>query len=202
MNPTVRDVQDELSVSPDALGLSDSAFDALVDRLIQRERERVADAIEVDLGTTTTTETLSRPAHVDGPYLPLPERPVQSVESVALDTDRVGRPSVDTAEYAVEDSHLELLPFADRGEWPTVRRSVTVTWTHGYPESDTPTPVVGAIIGLVRQTILEIESDGISNESIDGQSADYRPPDEVVAQHIDRANQFDEPTFYGGSNIV
>lgn len=202
MKPTVSTVRSEIAVGPDALGLSEGDFDALLDRLIQRERERVADAIEVSLGTTTTTETLSRPGHVGSVHLPLPDRPVQSVDSVDIDTGRVSGPAVSPEAYIVTDTHLELLPGADRARWPTARRSIEVTWTHGYPESTIPSPVVAGIIGLVRHALTEVEGDGIESESIDGQSVDYELGEQVVARHINRAQQFDQPAFYGGANVI
>jgi hypothetical protein len=202
VNPTISRVRSEVAVGPGALGLSESEFDVLLDRLIQRERERVADAVEVSLGTVTTTETLSRPEHVAPALLPLPDRPVQSVSSVTLDSERVGGPDVIADQYVVTDTHIELRPGADRQRWPTARRSIEVTWTHGYPESEMPQPVAGAIIGLVRQALVEIDGEGITSESIDGQSVDYELPEQVVARHLSRAASFDEPTFYGGSNII
>jgi len=195
-------VRSEVAVGPAALGLSEGEFDALLDRLIQRERERVADAVEVSLGTVTTTETLSRPEHVAPAFLPLPDRPVQSVSSVTLDSTRVGGPDVTADQYLATDTHIELRPGADRQRWPVARRSIEVTWTHGYTESEIPQPVVGAIIGLVRQALIEIDGEGITSESIDGQSVDYEVPGDVVSRHLRRADSFDEPSFYGGSNLV
>jgi len=202
VKPTVSRVRGEVTTGPDALGISESKFTTLLQQFIQRERERVADALDVALGTVTTTETLSRPEHVGAAYLPLPDRPVQSVSSVAFDSERVGGPAVDTDHYLVTETHIELRPGADRQRWPVARRSIEVTWTHGYPESEIPEPVVGAIIGLVRQALVEIDGEGITSESIDGQSVNYEVPEEVVARHLNRADSFDEPTFYGGSNLV
>ena len=195
-------VRDELAVGPDALGLTDADFNGLLNTLIDRETERVEDAIDVALTTETATESLSRPEHVDGPFLPLPDRPVQSVASVEIDTDRVGGASVAAEDYLVGDAALELEPGAARRSWPTDRRSVTVEWTHGYPESETPDVVAGAIIGLVRQAVQEIEADGVSQESIGSQSVNYELADDVVGRHLGRAKRFDEPDFYGGVGVI
>jgi len=196
------DIRAELGFGPEALGLSEGEFDALVGRLVDREVPRVEDVIDVSLGTQTIIETVSRPASVDGFDLPLPNRPVQSVASVTIDTDRVGGVSVAAEDYAVHETHLELLPSADRTAWPTDRRGVEVEYTHGYPESDTPEPIRGALIGLVRHALQEGESDGVESESIDGHSVTYELGDDVVARHLARAKRFDEPDYYGGMQVV
>ena len=198
----VTDVRDEVAFSEEALSLSESAFDAVVTRLIGRETERVEDAIDVSLGTETATETLSRPASVVEHALPLPKRPVQSVESVSIDTDRVGGAEVTADDYVAHETHLELLPSAERSWWPTDRRAIEVEWTHGYTESDVPDPIRGAIIGLVRQSLQEADADGIESESIDGQSVTYELADDVVSRHLARAKRFDEPDFYGGTQVI
>jgi len=204
-------VKKEIAYTAAALRLTEEEFDTLLrgddtdpddDGIIGRETERVADAIDVHLGTETVTEDLSRPASVGDVYLPLPKRPVQSVDSVEINTDRVVGPTVSADDYWVEGTHLELKPEADRNRWPTERRAVTVEWTHGYPEGKIPEPIRGAIIGLVRSALQEIESDGINSESIGGQSVNYDHVNSTVAKHIGRAEQFNEPTFYGGVQVI
>jgi len=196
------DVKDELAFDAETLKLSEADFDALIERLINRETPRVKDAIDVSLGTEAVTETVSRPASVDKFDLPLPNRPVQSVASVTIDTDRVGGVAVATEDYTVHETHLELLPSADRTAWPTERRAVEVKWTHGYRESDTPEPIRGAIVGLVRHALQEVESDGIKSESIDGHSVTYELGDDVVQRHLMRAKRFDAPDYYSGAQVV
>ena len=200
--PTAADVTAELSFGSDALGLTSTAFDDLIDALIARESERVADAIDVALGTETATESLARPASVKGHDLPLPKRPVQSVADVTIDIGRVGGDSVAADDYTVHDTHIELLPSADRETWPTERRAVTVEWTHGYPGGAEPDVIDGAIIGLVRHALQEIESDGVESESIGGDSVTYELGDAVVQRHLMRAKRFNEPDYYGGVSVV
>jgi hypothetical protein len=203
MSVTAADVKDELAVRAEAVGLTASEFDSLLSDLIDRETERVEDAIDVVLSTETVTADLSRPLSVEEYLLPLPDRPVQSVASVSIDTDRAGGDDVSASEYRVEDTHLELIPDNGvRDSWPTQRRSITVEYTHGYPDGSEPEPINGAIIGLVRHAIQEIESDGVNSENIDGQSVDYELGDDVVRRHIYRARQFDEPDFYGGTQVI
>lgn len=199
---TPADVKRELSFGSDAVGLTEAEFDTLLGDLIARETERVADEIDVALGEETVTEDLERPETVDEYDLPLPDRPVNGVASVTIDTDRVGGDPVAADDYYVEDTHLELKPTADRDAWPTERRSVSVEWTHGYADGSEPTPVTAAIIGLVRQALQEIDADGIESESIDGQSVSYELADSVVARHLGRAHRFDEPDYYGGSQVI
>lgn len=199
---TTADVKRELSFGSDAVGLSESDFDSLISDLIARETERVADEIDVALGEETTTAELARPETVDEYDLPLPKRPVKSVASVDIDTDRVGGDPVSSDDYYVEDTHLELKPDADRTQWPTARRSITVEWTHGYATDSEPEAVAAAIVGLVRHALQEIDADGIESESIGSQSVTYELADTVIARHLSRAHRFDEPDYYGGAQVI
>ena len=197
------DVRDELAFGPEALGMADAEVDALLEQLIDRETDRVTDEIDVALGTETASTSLARPTHVDEYDLPLPKRPIQSVESVSIDTERVSGDDVDVeTDVIVEETHLELAPGAGRRSWPTKRRSITVEWTHGYADGDIPGPICGAIVGLVRHALQEVESDGIESESIGDNSVSYELGDDVVARHLRRAKQFDAPSYYGGSGVV
>ena len=198
---TTDEIRDELSFDERALGMEAAAFDDLLDRLLDREQSRVEDAIDVAIGTETVTETLSRPSSVAREDLPLPDRPIQSVASIEI-ADHVGGADVSVDDVFVEGAYLELKPEADRNSWPTRRRSITVEYTHGYADTDVPDPVRGAIIGLVRHALQEIESDGVENESIDGQSVTYELGDEVVSRHLHRAKRFNQPSYYGGSQTV
>lgn len=206
-----RDVRDELAFDETALGIDADAFDELLegaaddendDGLIGRETERVEKIIDVSLGTETVEKMLSRASHVDDWDLPLPYRPVQAVESIDIDTDRVSGSSVSTEDVIVHETHLELAPGADRRSWPTQRRAVTVEWTHGCPDDEIPEPIRGAIIGLVRTALQEIEADGIESESIAGDSVTYELRDDVVARHLTRAATFEAPSYYGGTAVI
>ena len=202
MTVTPADVREELAFSDDALPDAIDDVDGFLEGLIDRETLRVEDEIDVVLGTETTTEQASRPESVDGVFLPLSNRPIQSVTSVDIDTDRASGPAVTADDFIVEETHLELEPETDRNRWPTDRRSITVEYEHGYPERDIPEPIDAAIIGLVRHAITEIEGDGVDTESIAGQSVNYEIGEAVVARHLYRAKQFDEPSFYGGTQVI
>ena len=202
MTVTPADVREELAVSDDALPDAIDDVDGFLQGLIDRETLRVSDEIDVSLGVETVTEQTSRPASVDGVFLPLSNRPVQSVADVTIDTERASGPAVTADDYIVEETHLELEPEADRNRWPTDRRSITVEYEHGYREGDVPGPIEAAIIGLVRHAITEIEADGVESESIADQSVDYELAEAVVARHLHRAKRFDEPSFYGGTQVI
>jgi hypothetical protein len=204
-------VKDELSFGATALDMSQEQFNTLLegkdsdetdDGLIGREQERLVDEIDVALGVETLTETLSRPNSVEKYDLPLPNRPVQSVTSVSIATDRVGGSDITADDYIVHETHLELLPDAARNSWPTERRAITVEYDHGYPTSEIPEPIRAALIGLVRAVLQEIEADGIESESIAGDSVSYELRDDVVARHLGRARRFDKPDYYGGAQVV
>jgi len=197
---TTVEVKDELAFGSDAVGLDDATFDSLISSLIARETERVEDAIDVSLDTQTVTESLARPEHVNEHDLPLPARPVQSVASVSVDTDRVGGEAVSSDDYRVDDAYIELLPTADRDGWPSARRSITVEWTHGYAE--VPPMVRKAVTRLVRARLRAIDEDGIESDSLLGDSISYEPEESVIARARGDALEADEPEYYGGAGIV
>lgn len=202
MTVSVNDVRDELAMTSAALGLTASEFDELLQRLITRETERLETTLGVSFTEATASILTSRPSHVTGRHLPLPSTPVQSVSSITIDTDRAYGSDVAATDVIVEDTHLELRADAPRDVWPTTTRSIDVTWTHGYPEGDVPAAVDGAVIGLVRQAIQEIEADGVTSESIAGDSTTYELPETVVNRHIARAADYVAPTYGGGIQVI
>ena len=60
----------------------------------------------------------------------------------------------------------------------------------------------GAIIGLVRHAVQEVDAVGFESESIGSQSVTYELADDVVGRHLGRAKRFDEPDFYGGVGVI
>ena len=190
----------ELPLDADALGLSSDEFDQLVQTALDAAEDNVADMIDVALETETAAQTLSR-SHAAEPHdLPLPERPIQSVASVEIDTDRVGGETVSSDDYEVNDTHLELLPTAERETWPTERRSITVEWTHGY--ATVPPMVRKAVTRLVRARLRAIDEDGIESDSLLGDSISYEPEEAVIARARGDALEADEPDYYGGAGVV
>lgn len=194
------DIKPELPLSAEALGLGSDEFDQLVERAIDAAVDNVEDWIDASLETKTSSESLSRSKAAAEYDLPLPDRPVQSVEEVTVHTDRVGGKDVSSEDYVVHETHLELLPTADRRSWPTARRSITVEWTHGY--EDTPPMVRKAIVRLVRAHLRAIDEDGIESDSLLGDSISYEPEEAVVARARADAMESDEPQYYGGSEVV
>jgi len=200
MTVKTADVKNELAFDADAVGLTPADFDSLISDGLDAATDRVEEWIDASLTTETATEDISRPEHVAVYDLPLPERPVQSVASVDVDTDRVGGATVSPEDYRVEATHIELEPAADREEFPTERRSVTVEYTHGY--AVTPRPVEKAIIRLVRHRLQTVESDGISSESIGGDSVTYSPPRQLVEEIKEDLSEYKAPSYYGGASLV
>jgi|AKVG01.1.fsa_nt_gi hypothetical protein len=198
---SVDDVKSETSYTASGLGLDSVTFDNLIERLIKRETLRVQEEIDVSFGEKTETFLIERQESVGEYFLPLPERPVKSLDSISVDLERAKRnKDIEVSDVIVKETHLELKP--ERGDFPTTRRSIEVKYTFGYSSSDVPEVVEGAVVGLVRQAIKEIESDGVLEESIEGQSVDYEMPEKVIERHLGRARQFDEPNFYGGTQVI
>lgn len=203
MTVTPAEVQDELAVSSNALGLTDTEFNTLLGRLITRETERIETTLGVSLSETEVTVTTERPRHVSDRHLPLANTPIRAVSSISIDTSRAYGDDITAADVIVEDTHLGLYADAPRDSWPTATGSVTVTYTHGYPEADLPAVVDGAVIGLVRQAIQEIEADGIDSESVTGDSVSYQVPETVVNRHLARVEDRLAPAYgTGGIQVI
>jgi len=201
--PTLAEIKRELPTDASTFPhLSDADFDALLDDLTDRETERVEERLDVTLGVATATVDTARPSSAGGPDLPLPQRPVQSVQSISVDTTRVGGAAVAPSDVRVEPTHLALEPAADRHTWPTERRSVTVTYDYGYPADDLPDVVDAAIIGLVRQAVVDIEAAGITRETVGGESTNYELSDDVVARHISRAAAALKLDYHNGAQVI
>lgn len=193
-------VTSELPFEAGAFGMTDEQFQSELEEYISTAAERVETWLGVSLTTETVTQRLSRPSHVDGHDLPLPEVPVQDVISVSIDTDRVYGRDVGEDDYWVEETHLELRPGADRTSWPTDRRSVTVEWEHGYAE--VPDSAKKAIIRLVRARLRAITADGVSSDTIMGDSISYEPEEAVVLRARQDVAGFEAPSYYGGAESV
>jgi len=194
------EVTSELPFDADAFGMTEADFNSELESYIATAAERVEDWLGVSLEPETATETLSRPSHVDDHDLPLPDRPVQQVASVTIDTDRVSGDDVDADDYWVEETHLELKPDASRDSWPTDRRSITVEWTHGLEEL--PEGVKKAIIRLVRARLRAITADGISSDTIMGDSISYEPEEIVIRRARGDAAGYEAPSYYRGAASV
>lgn len=202
MTVTVDELRDELAVTPDALGLTEADYTALLDRLITRETERLEAALGVSFTQVTTSTSTARPAHIDDRVLPLPATPVRDVTAIEIDTDRAYGENVAPSDVDVAETHLRLRRDAPRDAWPTAARSVSVTWAHGYAETETPPVVDGAVIGLVRQAVQEIEADGIDQEAIAGDNMSYQLPEKVVKRHVSRAREYAAPTYSSGIQVI
>lgn len=198
---TLRKVKKEINYTKEAFGLDETEYNKFLQDLIRRESRRVSDEIDITFGVEKETVQLSRPRTVTDYKLPLPERPIRSLKDISVDLDRAERNvDINKSDVIVKETHLELDPY--KGAFPTERRTITVEYEYGYGSNNLPKVVQGAIIGLVRQSIREIEADGVESESIEGQDIEYELADRVVERHLERARQFDEPNFYGGTQVI
>lgn len=194
------EVTSELPFDAGAFGMTDDQFQTELESYITTAADRVENWLGVSLESETVTEELSRPSHVDKSDLPLPEVPIQDVVSVSIDADRVTGGDISPDDYWVVDTHLELKPSASRRSWPTQRRSVTVEWTHGLEE--VPEGAKKAIIRLVRARLRAITADGISSDTIMGDSISYEPEENVIRRARADVAGYEAPSYYGGAASV
>lgn len=196
---TIDELRREVPYDAASVGLSDSEYTAVLETARDAAVERVTEWVGGALSTTTTTETLARPSHVPPTHLPVSNAPLRDVSTVSIDTWRVDGVDVEPAETVVEPTHIELTPDADRDAWPTKRRSIEVTYTHGL--ESVPEPVRAAIIRLVRRRVHNQYADGVSSESIDG-STSYQPDQQFLADIRRDVRQFEVETYFEGAMVI
>lgn len=109
--------------------------------------------------------------------LPIPGRPIQSVETVELTRRDIGL-AVDEDVFVIRDSALELADSAPIAEWPRKRRSVRIVYSFG--REGVPGRVTSALVDLVHLRLINDEALVIDRESIDGNSVNYRDRDEII----------------------
>lgn len=193
---TASDLQNELPFDDADLPMQDATqFDSALNRALESASDAVEQWGETVYQTTTATESLDRPAHVPESDLPMPRRPVQSVQSVDVD----GTALTEGDDYVVESTHLSLVadPASGVDEWPTDQQSVTVEWTHGF--SELPGPVEEAIIRLARSSLDQIETDGYSADE-DGWQ--IRPPAAIKSECAAMVDDYSAPSYYTGAMMV
>jgi len=194
---TIDEVKRELPfTAADFDNLSQSEFDALLEGdadtngLMERESQRVEDWADTQWFPEQVTETTRRPDYVDKKELPLSNVPIQSVDEVLIDGDAF-------TEFVAVDTHL-VIQSEVRRNWPTKFQSIEVTYTHGY--DFVPEAVTGAVIRLVRNALDQIQSDGLTSESVGSASYQYRTPSEVRAEAMDEVPE--PPSYLGGAQLV
>lgn len=127
--------------------------------------------------------------------LPLPGRPVQSVDSVTETT-------TDTELEVGDDVYLEssavlvLDEFANLAEWPDRRRNVEVTYTFG--QDGVPSRIKQVLVDLVHWRLHHDETLPVSSESLDGDSAEYRDPTEILSDAFGTVLSETEESHHGG----
>lgn len=168
-------------------------FDSALSRALGAASDSVETWGETVYQTETTMTALSRPVHVPDDDLPLPKRPIQSVQSIEAD----GTALVEDDDYVVYETHLGLLDDAALREWPTDRASVSIEWTYGY--ESVPEPVREAIIRLARNALDQIETDGYAT---DDEGWSFRPPAAIKNECAVIVSNHDAPSYYSGAMIV
>lgn len=192
----VEKVTDELPFKPAAFELGNDDFETLVSRLIAEEERRAEDIADTKFEETSTTATLYDGDRVrdDGEVLLLPEIPIQSVTSVTSDGETL---DVDE-DVRVRETHLRLLSSAPVNRWGD---EVEVGWSYGHTEL--PRPARDAIIRLVRSRLERVKSDGLESESLPtGQSASYRPPEEILSAAAATIRGYRPDTYDGGMMVI
>lgn len=192
----------ELPFSSDAFDVDDETedgngmteWDRLLERLLDQEADRIDRYAETRFVETETSATLYGDEAADGDDLPLPNRPVVSVTSIDADGT-----ALDVAtDVRVRETHVELLDDAPISNWPS--GPIAITWTYGY--SSVPGPVQDGLVRLVRSRLDRIQSDGLKSESLpSGQSASYRPPEEVLTTVAWTVAEY-RPDSYGSGTMV
>lgn len=196
---TLSELQSELPFDARDFPMQDAgAFDGACRRSLESASDLVEEWTGAVFETQTATKSLSRRSTLPEYILPLPEAPVQSVESVTVSTRDTEMLLAETDDYVVEETYLELDtdPASDLDEWPASRRSIAVEWTYGYESC--PAPVQEAIIRLARNRLDQIETDGVNTES----SWQYRPPAKIKHECIEMISPYDAPSYSGGATVI
>lgn len=127
--------------------------------------------------------------------LPLPGRPVESVDSVEL-LDRDITLTVDDDVYLESAAVLVLDEHASVAEWPSDRRNVQVEYTFGY--DGVPARVGAALVNLVHWRLAQDQSLPVNSESVGGESSDYKSSEEILAEAFGTVLSQVEETHTGG----
>lgn len=189
--PTVGEIERELPMSAGSFGLDEATWANLVSDVRGRAEDQVEQWSTAPFEATTTSQTLHG-STADGDHLPLPDRPVISVQSIVADGETLDL----TTDVHVSETDVELLEAAPIDSWPHGRHNVDVEWTYGF--EGVPGPVEDAIIRLVRNALDRIETDGLDAESEDQISYTYTVPASVKAEARAQVQQFSVPSYGSG----
>jgi hypothetical protein len=201
----VATLEDEIAYRPEALGVDDevgdgedvSDWEQLLQRFLDEESDRIEGPNYADTRfvPTTTTATLYGDTAAVGDDLLLRERPVRSVTSIDADGTAL---DVDT-DVRVRETHVQLLEAAPLTSWPD--GPITVEWEYGYEEP--PGEVIDALVRLVRSRLDRIQTDGLESESLpSGQSASFRPPEEIRADVRRTVAQYEPDSYHSGAMVI
>lgn len=193
---SVVELEAELPFAHEDYPLQDeSQFESALERALGAASSMVEEWAGTRYEPTDIEETIARPAHVPDSDLPLPKRPIQSIESVAVEGETLSEDD----DYVVSDTHLSLVaePTSGIDEWPTDSRSITVDWSYGF--DDAPEPVREVVIRLARNALDQIETDGYVS---DDAGWSYRPPTDIKAECAAIVSNYEAPSYYSGAMIV
>lgn len=188
---TVGELERELPFDERSFGLDGATWANLLTDVRARVEDQVEQWTDAPFEARTASETLHG-SRADGDALPLPRRPVISVQSVVADGESLDL----TTDVEVTETHIELRDAAPIDRWPRGRYNVAVEWTYGFQE--VPGPVEDAIIRLVRNALDNIETDGLQSESEDQISYTYRTPASVKAEARAQVQQYAAPSYGSG----
>lgn len=198
---TAADAERELPVDATDLGLTDAEWDALLSDLLDSASNIVDTWTDTAFELTTASLDTHRFEGDPNEDLPLPKRPIDSVQAVTAETRTDSYTLTPGEDFHVHETHLELTRDAPIASWPTTTNAVSVDWTYG--SASVPAAVHDAVIRLVRGKLDAIVADGVESEKLsDGSSVSYRVPNEVraaarigIAAHV-------APSYYGGASLV
>lgn len=181
------------------LGSGNTAWDLVLTRAIDAAERLIEDWLDTKFELTTVTMSLSRPEHVDSDELPLPNLPIDSVDSVSTEDEGA---LTEGDDYHVLETHLRIEEDSSViSSWPTGFQEIDVTWDYGYDGA--PEPVREGIIRLARNAVEQISTDGLESESTgDGASYSYRPPAQLKAEVLAMVREYEAPSYYGGAMVI
>lgn len=192
-----QELQRELPFDSDDFRMEPSVWDSLLTTILSRESDRVLGWVSTEGNETAFREKSAERAMSGsgGKELPLPKRPVKSVESLTVDGT-----TVDPSDVYVEEAFIRLKPDAPVDEFPDSYRSVNVQWTYGY--SSVPEPVKAGVIRLARNGLDQIETDGVKQEAAGGDNMSYKPPDEIKREVYEQVIEYQPESYYSGVSAI
>lgn len=194
--------RDEIPFSAADLGLSDTEFTDVVQRVLERESRRVERFAGAPFEERAASATLDGTGTDE---LPLENRPVRSVVSLEVRDADGSTVTIATANVWVYDTHLLLGDDAEIDLFPELPQNVDVEYTYGYSSAsvdDVDEVVREGVLRLARKTLAMIEEDGITQESEGDWQMTYEPPRKLRRDVYNELQQFRPPEYSAGVEVV